>query len=167
MASANTYRIHPKNARLELTLLNAEQSDDNFDDLLIDSLKRNIPSEIVTRLLELWSQTKEVAGEVVAIGKIIVRRIIDFLLNNPKLTIGIAVGAALAALVSGIPLIGPLLAPLVATLSMFYGAGIGSMMEKGDYSTSPYSAAIEAADKFFELLIHIFKGVEEYWNPKS
>lgn len=73
----------------------------------------------------------------------------------------------MAVLVSGIPLIGPLLAPLVATLSMLYGAGIGSMMEKGDYSTSPYSAAIEAANKFFELLIHIFKGVEEYWNAKS
>lgn len=72
MTSANTYPIYPKDALLELTLLNAEQIDDNFDDLLIDSLKRNIPPEIVTRLLELWSQTKEVAGEVVAIGKIIV-----------------------------------------------------------------------------------------------
>ncbi|MDP1765765.1 MAG: hypothetical protein Q8K83_02570 [Methylotenera sp.] len=51
MTSANTYPIYPKDALLELTLLNAEQIDDNFDDLLIDSLKRNIPPEIVTRLL--------------------------------------------------------------------------------------------------------------------
>lgn len=167
MSFTNAYPIHPKSALIELTLLNAEHIDENFDDLLIDSLKRNIPPEIATRLLELWTQTKIVAGEVVAIGKIIVRKIIDFLLNNPKMTIGIAIGAALSVLVAGIPYIGPLIAPLAAALSITYGAGVGSMMENGIVSASPYTAAIEVASKFFELLIHIFNGVTEYWNSKK
>ena len=108
-----------------------------------------------------------VAGEVVAIGKIIVWKIIDFLLENPKLAVGIALGAALGILVSCIPLIGPILAPLSATLSMLYGAYIGTMMQKGGYSNSPTTRAIDVAHKFFELLISIFNGVAEYWNSKE
>ncbi|MGZ4954426.1 MAG: hypothetical protein ACXV8Q_04870 [Methylobacter sp.] len=166
MTSTNTVALQPKNALIELTLLNAEYFDDEFDDVLIAGLKRNIPPEILTRLMELWTQTKEVAGEVIAIGKIIVRKIIEFLLDNPKLTIGIAIGVALGVLVASIPLIGAVLAPLAATLSMLYGAGVGALMQKGDSSASPYHAAIELAHKFFELLVAIFNGVAEYWNSK-
>lgn len=162
-ATANTQRLQPKQALFELTLINAESSDIEFDDVVIDSLKRDIPAELVTRLSELWTQTKVVAGEVIAVGRIIVRKIVDFLLDNPKLTIGIAVGAALTALVSSIPFIGPLLAPMAATVSMLYGAGVGASMQKGDYSMSPFSAAIELAHKFFELLTAIFDGVKDYW----
>lgn len=163
-ASAHPTHVQPKQALLELTLLNAESSDASFDDVVIEGLKRDMPAELVTRLAELWTQTKIVAGEVIAVGKIIVRKIIAFMLANPKLAIGIAVGAALSALVAGIPFIGPLLAPMAATLSMLYGAGVGAAMQKGDYSLSPYSAAIELANKFFELLSAIFNGVSEYWT---
>jgi len=41
------------------------------------------------------------------------------------------------------------------------------MMQNGIVSASPYTAAIEVASKFFELLIHIFNGVAEYWNSKK
>ena len=85
-------------------------------------------------------------------------------IENPKLTIGIAIGAALTVLVAGIPFIGPWLAPIAGTISILYGAGIGASMQNGDYSMSPYSAGIELASKFFELLISIFKGIAEYWN---
>lgn len=155
--------LQPNQALLELTFLNAESSSVEFDDTLIASLKRGIPPELLTRLSELWNQTKVVAGEVIAVGKIIVRKIIEFLLENPKLSIGIAVGAFLSALVAGIPFIGPMLAPLAATISMLYGAGVGAAMQMGDYSGSPVSAAIELAHKFVELMIQIFNGVSEYW----
>jgi len=166
MTSTNTIPLQPKDALFELTLLNAEYIDDEFDDVLVASLKRNIPPEILTRLMELWTQTKEVAGEVIAIGKIIVRKIIDFLLDNPKLTMGIALGAALGVLVSSIPFIGSILAPLVATLSILYGAYVGAMMQKGEITDSPVAGAIEVASMFFELLVAIFNGVAEYWNSK-
>ena len=163
-ASVDSITIEPKKALFELTLLNAECSDTEFEDVLIDSLKRDIPAELVTRLAEIWTQIKVVAGEVIAVGKIIVRKILDFLLANPKLAIGIAVGAALSALVAGIPIIGYFLGPMVATVSMLYGAGIGAAMQTGDNSLSPYSAAIELAHKFFELFTSIFNGVSEYWT---
>lgn len=166
-SSTNAVTLEPKKALFELTLLNAECSDTEFEDVLIDSLKRDIPTEIVTRLSEIWVQTKVIAGEVVAVGKIIVRKILDFLLANPKLTVGIAVGAALSTLIAGIPLIGPWLAPLAATVSMLYGAGIGAAMQAGDYSLSPYSAGIELAHKFFELFLNIFDALKEYWVPSG
>ncbi len=167
MTPTNTAQLQPKDALFELTLLNAEYFDDEFDDVIIASLKRNIPPEILTRLLELWTQTKEVAGEIIAIGKIIVRKIIEFFLDNPKLTIGIAIGGALGVLVASIPLIGPILAPLAGTVSMLYGGGVGALMQRGDTSASPFNAAIELAQKFFELLIAVFNGVVEYWNSKK
>jgi hypothetical protein len=156
--------VQPKQSVFELTLLNAELSNISFDELIITAIKRGIPPELVTRLSDLWDKTKEIAGEVVAIGKIIVQKIIDFLIANPKLTIGIAIGAALGVLISGIPFIGPWLAPIAGAVSALYGAGVGASMQNGDYSMSPYSAGIELASKFFELLISMFNSIIDHWK---
>lgn len=159
--------LEPKKGLFELTLLNAENKDAEFDDLFLNGLKRDIPAEIITRLYEIWMQTKVIAGEIIAVGKIIVKKIIDFLMANPKMTVGIAVGAALATLIAGIPFIGPILAPLSTTISILYGAGIGAAMQNGDHSLSAYSAGIELAHKFFEFLLIIFNSVVEYWKASN
>lgn len=151
--------VTPEQGMFELTLINAEATTSNFDDVVVESLSRGIPAEIVTRLKEIWEKTKLVAGEVVAIGKIIVVQIIDFLKANPKLTIGIALGAAVSVLIAGIPLIGALLQPLSTWIATLYGAGVGAAIAKGDYSGSPLAAAIELAAKFFELLKNILNAV--------
>lgn len=91
----------------ELTLLNAEMSREQFDDFIVMGLNRAIPAEIITRLQSLWDFTKEIAGEVVVIGKIIVQKIIEFVKANPKLAIGLALGAAVGALIASIPFLGP------------------------------------------------------------
>lgn len=162
--NASTFgQFTPEQAVFEMTLLNAESTKADFDEVVILGLKRDIPPELLTRLKGIWEQTKVIAGEVVAIGKIIVRRIIEFLLANPKLTIGIAIGAAISALITGIPFIGPILAPISLVLSTLYGAGVGAAMQKGDYSGSLYTAAIELAHKFFELIGVIFNAVAQYW----
>lgn len=153
----------PEQAVFEMTLLNAESTRADFDDIVVLGLKRDIPPELLTRLKWLWEQTMVVAGEVIAVGKIIIRKIIDFLLANPKLTIGIAIGIAISVLVAGIPIIGPILAPISLLISTLYGAGVGAAMQKGDYSGSPYTAAIELAQKFFELIGIIFNAVAQYW----
>jgi hypothetical protein len=155
--------LKPEQGMFELTLLNAEMSSTSFDDAVVDALDRGIPPEVVTRLKELWEKTKLIAGEIVAIGKIIVRQIIDFLRANPKLTIGLALGAAVGALVGGLPFIGSLLQPLSTLIATLYGAGIGAAMQNGDSSGSPYSAAIELAQKFFELLMNILNAVAGYF----
>jgi hypothetical protein len=157
-----TQVLKPEQGMFELTLMNAEASSAQFDDVAVEVLNRGIPPELVTRLKELWEQTKVIAGEIVAIGKIIVRQIIEFLKQNPRLTVGMALGAAVAALIGGIPLIGPLLQPLATLIASMYGAGVGAAMGKGDYSGSPLSAAIALAEKFFELLKGILNSVASY-----
>ena len=167
--TSNTFTsaLEPKRALFELSILNAECSDREFEDVLLESLKRNIPPEIVTRLKDLWAQTKLIAGEVIAIGKIIVGKIVDFLLSNTHVMIGIALGAVLSSLILSIPILGFLLKPLAGTvsaISTMYWAGVGASMQVGDNSLSPMSATIELAKKFFEMFSSIINGVTEYWN---
>ncbi len=147
----------------ELTLLNAEISHEQFDDFIVMGLNRGIPAEVITRLQSLWDVTKEIAGEVVAIGKIIVQRIFAFLKVNPNLTIGIALGAALGVLIAGIPFFGPLLAPLSTTLSMLYGAAVGATLDAGAIPSDPYVAAAHLAKKFFELLLEVIVSIKDYF----
>ncbi len=154
-------------ALLELSLINAETSDASFDDVTIEALKRGVPAEIVTRLSEIWEKAWVIGGELVGVGKIIVRKILDFLIANPKIAVGGALGACATMIVASVPFIGSMLAPLVASIFMLYGAGVGATAQNGIYSMSPVSAAYELAQKFFELLISIFNGVKEHWAARG
>ncbi len=147
----------------ELTLLNAEMSREQFDDFIVMGLNRAIPAEIITRLQSLWDFTKEIAGEVVVIGKIIVQKIIEFVKANPKLAIGLALGAAVGALIASIPFLGPLLAPLSTGIAMLYGAAVGSAKDVGVDSSDTYESALNLAKKFFELLQGIMVSIKDYY----
>lgn len=158
-------RLTEEQAMLELSMLNAERANIEFDEIVVEGLKRGIPAEILTRLQQIWDATQEIAGEVVAIGKIIVIEIMNFLKANLTIAAGIAIGAAVSSLLLMIPFIGPLLLPLTTLLATLYG-GVGAAMQKGDYSASPLTAAIALADKFFEVFILIMKAVSKYWKSK-
>jgi len=155
--------LTPEQGLLELTLLNAEMGSDAFDDVVVEGIKRKIPTEILSRLHALWDVTKTIAGELVAVGKIIVKEIFSFLKANPKLTVGMALGAAVAALAGGIPFIGSLLEPLTNLLFITYGGGVGAAIEKGDVSGDPFSAVAHLAQEFFTLLANIFNAIVAYW----
>jgi hypothetical protein len=146
-------------ALLELTVINAEaQQAESFASAAKALLDRGLPPEVVTRLQDLWDKTKVIGGELVAVGKIIVMKIVDFFLANPGLAIGLVIGAAVAALVSAsIPFIGPLLSPLVVVLSTLYGYNI----QLGGRDSLLYST-VQLAVEFFKLLIDIFKAVVNY-----
>ena len=148
----------------ELSMLNAERAQYEFDDVMVEGLNMGIPPEILTRLQELWEATKEIAGEIVAIGKIIVMEIINFLRANATIAVGVAIGAAVSSLLLIIPFIGPLLFPLAALLTITYGFGVGAAMQYGDVSGSPLTAAVALATKFFDLFIRVMKAVAEYWK---
>ncbi|MCE2660396.1 MAG: hypothetical protein LW854_19480 [Rubrivivax sp.] len=152
----------PQRGLFELTMRNAQTSLMSFDDVVIDAVSRGVPPEVITRLKGIWEQTKVIAGEVVAIGRIIVREIVNFLRQHPRIALGIALGAAVTALIGGIPFVGPLLQPFSLWLGTFYAAGVGAAMEMGDYSGSPFTAAIELAKHFFELITRIFRSVVAY-----
>lgn len=152
----------PQRGLFEVTMMNAQASLLTFDEVVIDAVNRGVPPELITRLQGLWEQTKVIAGEVIAIGRIIVNEIVGFLRQHPKIALGLALGAAVTALISGIPFIGPLLQPLSAWLGTVYAAGVGAAMEVGDYSGSPYTAVIELASRCFELIVQIFRSVMAY-----
>ncbi|ATX81716.1 hypothetical protein Ga0123462_0847 [Mariprofundus ferrinatatus] len=160
---SDVVKYEPEQALFEVTLLNAEEAHAEFDDIVIEGIKSGIPPELLTRLKQLWEKTKLIAGEVVAIGKIIVRAIFNFFKANPKLSIGIAIGAAVTVLIAAIPIFGPLLAPTAALLGITYGAAVGAARDKGDYSGNPFDAAVALAEKFFELMKEIFNAVQGYW----
>jgi hypothetical protein len=166
-AEIDSHPLKPNIALLELSLLNAETSSASFDDIIVEALKRGIPPEIATRLSEIWQKAWTIGGELVSVGKIIVTKILDFLIANPKVAIGAALGACATTLVAGVPFIGPLLAPLASSIFMLYGAGVGAAAQGGDYSMSPLSAVFGLAQKFFELLISIFNGVKEHWVARG
>lgn len=154
----------PEQGLFDLTLLNAENSTSNFDDVVVEGIQRGIPPELLTRLREIWEKTKLIAGELISIGKIIVQQIFTFLKENPKLTLGLALGAVVATFIAGIPVFGPILEPISTIIATLYGAGVGAAMQKGDYSGSPFAAAIELAHKFCELIKKIFNAVVGYWK---
>lgn len=151
MNNANT--IDSNKAMLELTLLNAETSGSTFDEFILSGLARDIPPEILTRMKDLWDKTKQVGDEVIAIGKIIVLKIIDFLKKHPKLAASLAIGAAVYVLSNGVPVIGHFLAPLLATLTTL-----------GIYATSTtLDETIQLAKDFFSMLVGIFNALADHW----
>ena len=157
-------QLSPEQGLFELTLMNGETKDYDFDTMVVDAINRGLPPEVITRLKELWEKTKVVAGEVISVGKIIVQQILEFIKSNPKLSIGMAIGAAVAVLISGIPVLGPLLAPIAAAVSIVYFGSVGALMDKGKNPGSISEGAIELATKFFELLKSIFNAVMQYWS---
>lgn len=147
----------------ELTLLNAEHVRDQFDDILLEGLALGIPAEIMTRLESLWTVTKVIADEVIAVGRILVTQIFAFIRVHPGISIGVVLGAAVGALTSGVPFIGPLIAPVAASVSMLAGAAIGATFDAGAPSSDPLIAMTQLAKKFFELLVSIFLAVREHY----
>lgn len=155
--------MNSSEALFELSLINAEESNTNFDDFFIWGLEKGIPPEILTRLKKVWDFTKVAIEESISIGKIIVNTIWKFMKAHPQLSVGLALGAAVGLLVAAIPFVGPLLAPLAGALTSLYGAGVGAAMEQDvRNATDPIQAAISLAKSFFELLIEIFQAVKAY-----
>jgi len=135
-------------ATLELTLLNAESSGQDFDDVVLEGLEGGISPEILTRMKDLWEKTKEIGGEMIAVGKII-----EFLKAHPKLMASLAIGAAVYLLAHAIPFIGPILAPLLAVITTVFAFG----------KLSTFDEVIETANGFFQLLVDIFNAVAARW----
>lgn len=77
----------PSAAMLELSMMNADVTNQNFDDVIIEALNRGVPPEVVTRLQGIWTTTKKIGNEVIAIGRIIIKEIIRFLKENTKMTV--------------------------------------------------------------------------------
>lgn len=159
--------LSPEHALFELTLVNAESSSTTFDDVAVALLDREVPSEVVTRLAGLWDKTQIVAGEIIAVGHIVLAKIVEFIRANPGIAAGLAVGAAFAAFVAAVPFLGPLIAPFVTPAAVVAGGAVGANLQRGhDRGTLP-EGVVDLARKFFALLIAIFQGVAAYLAPDT
>jgi len=146
-------------AKLKLSLMNSNVLDLDRIDTVAQLTIMGLPQEIITRLNELWDTTKEIGGQVVHIGKVIIAEIMRFVNENSGLAVGVAIGAAVGALTSIIPAIGPLLAPIATAISMLIGGIAGYRLDEGAENESGVIAVsqdvIMIARKFFELIGNI------------
>jgi len=154
----------PGQADLELTILNAEAQRVDSSDIYAWLRDSGLPVEVSIRLKSFVEATSDVGDRVIAIGKIIFLKIIDFVKANSNMAIGIAIGACIGALSSMVPVLGPLLAPIAASIGMTIGAIAGHRQDNatrgGDLrmNAGPIAIAqdvIEIAIAFFNLLIEI------------
>ncbi|MDR3299438.1 MAG: hypothetical protein LBU43_05430 [Candidatus Accumulibacter sp.] len=124
-----------------------------------------LPREAAIRLEALAEVSRKIGGKVVAIGKIIVLKLLEFVRQNSGLAIGVALGAALSVLIAGIPFLGPLLAPVALAFGVTVGAIAGHRVDKG--ATGPVGIIgiaqeiIEIAQAFFALPIAIFHALSD------
>lgn len=143
------------------TVQDLEESYSNVDRSKMRAwlLKKGLPIEIVTRLDDLWEDTKIIAGRVIQVGKLIFCRILEFIATYPHAAIGALVGAAIGALMNGVPILGPLLAPLSSSLGAIIGAVGGAQLDTG---RGDLQSVILVAKDFFMMLIDIFNAIFNY-----
>lgn len=148
-------------AELELALLQADADSMTSSDLYVWLLNCGLPPEVVAKLHELVDKTRKVGEKIIAVGKIVIMKIIEFVKENPNLAIGLAVGAVIGVLVSAIPFLGPLLSPIAVALGLISGHRLDRMAAGEDVSSNLNLGTIaedviQVARKFLTLLIEIF-----------
>lgn len=139
-----------------------------------------LPQEVITRLQTLFHEVKEIAGQTINIGKIIIMKLIEFVKENPNMAIGLSVGIGLTILsgmlINLIPVIGnwlsTLITPIVALIVIPVGTLRGHRLDKalndemyvGD---SLIEDIITICKKFWAVLVDIFMAVKDDFMEKS
>lgn len=165
------FKLSKAGAKLELLLLNAEAQSVPNSNLYAWLRQSGLPDEVAIRLSAFSDTTREVAGKLIHLGKIILIKIVDFVKAHPNLAIGIAVGAAIGAVTGMIPFLGTLLAPITALLGAGIGAAAGYRLdrrEQGDLAVHQSQVLLIAEDiiqiarEFFTLFAEIFNSIFAY-----
>lgn len=150
-------------ANLKMALWQVDADSMSSSDLYVWLNDTGLPHEVTIRLHELATYTKKAGNKVLAVGKIVLIKIIEFVKAHPNLAIGIALGAAVGLLASSVPIIGPVLAPLAAVLGITVGAIAGHRLDQGylqvDGIVGVAQDIIELAKLFFQLLIDVLNAV--------
>ena len=144
-------------AALELVLLDAEAKRTTAHEIYDRLLELGVPPEIVYRLSRLWRHVRRVGGRVVAVGKIILMKMVEFITKHPGLCAGVALGAALAVLASHVPWLGPVLGPIAALVGIPLGAAVGHAIDSNRCNDSVLLNAVRAAMEFFKLLVELMR----------
>lgn len=151
-------------ANLKMALWQVDADSMTSSDLYAWLVDSGLPHEVTIRLHELASYTKKSGSKVIAAGKIVLIKILEFVKAHPFLVIGAGigavVGAAVASLITAVPLLGQLLAPLAMALGITItaiGAVAGHRMDKCFQGVG--EDIFEIAQEFFKLLSDVFNTV--------
>lgn len=155
--------ISPAQANLKVALWQVEADSLTSSDLYVWLVDSGLPYEVTIRLHELATYTKKFGNKILAVGKIILIKIIEFVKAHPNLAIGIALGAAVGLLANSVPFLGLVLAPLATALGITIGAIAGHRLDKGkevnDGIIGVTQDIIEITRAFFQLLIDVFNTI--------
>ena len=158
-------------AQMDLMALQAETKGMKWLDAVVHFTNNGVPAEVVTRLQELWEVTKTIGEQVYEIGKILVMKIIEFIIANPGLAIGAVLGVAVGSLTNMIPWIGAIIAPVAMAIGGFFGAVAGHRLDKvakGELSSyndsSIFADLITLAKEFWKNLVEIFNALKEHFT---
>jgi hypothetical protein len=150
-------------ANLKMALWQVDADSMTSSDLYAWLVDSGLPHEVTIRLHELASYTKKSGNKVLAIGKILLIKIIEFIKAHPNLAMGVALGAAVGLLVNSVPVLGSVLAPLATVLGITIGAIAGHRLDKGkEINEGIIGVAqdiIEIAREFFKLFIDVFNAI--------
>ena len=155
--------ILPAQANLKMALWQVEADSLTSSDLYAWLVDSGLPYEVTIRLHELATYTKKSGNKVLAVGKILLIKIIEFVKAHPNLAMGVALGAAVGLLVNSVPVLGSVLAPLATALGITIGAIAGHRLDKGkEVNHGIIGVAqdiIEITRAFFQLLIDVFNTI--------
>jgi hypothetical protein len=150
-------------ANLKMALWQVDADSMSSSELYAWLVDSGLPHEVTIRLHELASYTKKSGNKVLAVGKIILIKIIEFIKAHPNLAMGVALGAAVGLLVNSVPVLGSVLAPLATVLGITIGAIAGHRLDKGkevnDGIIGVTQDIIEIAREFFKLFIDVFNAI--------
>jgi hypothetical protein len=151
-------------ANLKLALWDAEAQSIKSSEVYAQLQELGLPEELISRLHELITFTKKVAGKVFAVGKIVLLKILEFVKAHPFLVVGAGIGAvigvAIAGLITSIPFLGQVLVPVAAALGItvtVMGAVVGNRLDKQFQGVGEDIA--EIVQHFFSLLADVFNTV--------
>lgn len=151
-------------ANLKMSLWQLEVDSMKSSNLYVWLQDSGLPHEVTIRLHELATYTKKAGSKVLAVGKIVLIKIIEFVKAHPFLVIGAGigavVGAAVAGLITSVPILGQLLAPLAMALGITItaiGAVVGHRLDKCLPGVG--EDIIEIVQDFFKLLVDVLNSV--------
>ncbi|MDR2092503.1 MAG: hypothetical protein LBP58_04200 [Azoarcus sp.] len=157
-------RLSRAQAELELELLEIEAEGIETGELYASLRAIKLPREVAARLEALAEVSRRIGDKVIAVGRIIVMKLLEFIRRNPAMAAGMALGAAVSVLVNAVPMLGNLLAPVALVIGVAIGGIAGHRLDKGVFDTSASiiniaQDALEIARDFFVMLIALFSAV--------
>lgn len=118
-------------------------------------------------VLTIYNTTIKVKNEVVAFGRILINKLIEFIKENKEVIIGAFVGFIFGIALTFIPLIGPIIAGFAPFLGAAY-AQAQKMIKNGEINASEsalgqlFKGATEIVLKFYNLVEDIISEYNAY-----